>query len=86
MEVTAEQQERIRRAMEDFSIAMEIGNSTSVRVARRVTAILRIGMVSFGVVALILVFMNRSVNFMTYDVNEMAEPVNSGPMSGFWPK
>ena len=30
--------------------------------------------------------MNRSVNSMSYDVNEMAEPMNSGPMSGFWPR
>lgn len=30
--------------------------------------------------------MNRSVNLMSYDVNEMATPVNSGPMSGFWPR
>jgi len=30
--------------------------------------------------------MNRSVNSMSYDVNEMAAPMNSGPMSGFWPR
>jgi len=30
--------------------------------------------------------MNHSVNLMGYDVNEMAAPVNSGPMSGFWPR
>ena len=30
--------------------------------------------------------MTRSVNSMSYDVNEMAEPMNSGPMSGFWPR
>lgn len=30
--------------------------------------------------------MNRTVNLMTYDVNEMAAPMNSGPMSGFWPR
>lgn len=30
--------------------------------------------------------MNRSVNLMSYDVNEMAAPINSGPMSGFWPR
>lgn len=30
--------------------------------------------------------MNRSVNLMGYDVNEMAAPMNSGPMSGFWPR
>ena len=30
--------------------------------------------------------MNRAVNWMSNDVNEMAAPMNSGPMSGFWPK
>lgn len=30
--------------------------------------------------------MNRAVNSMSYDVNEMAAPMNSGPMSGFWPR
>lgn len=57
MEITAEQEERIRQATEDFSIAMEIRNSMSIRVAKRVTAILRIGMVSFSVVTLILLMM-----------------------------
>ena len=30
--------------------------------------------------------MNRSVNRISNDVNEMAAPMNSGPMSGFWPR
>ena len=30
--------------------------------------------------------MSRAVNSMSYDVNEMAAPMNSGPMSGFWPR
>ena len=30
--------------------------------------------------------MNRAVNSMSYDTNEMAKPMNSGPMSGFWPR
>ena len=30
--------------------------------------------------------MSRSVNAMSYDVNEMAAPMNSGPMSDFWPR
>jgi uncharacterized protein YoxC len=30
--------------------------------------------------------MRHSVNMMSYDVNEMAAPVNTGPMSGFWPR
>ncbi len=30
--------------------------------------------------------MSYSVNSMSYDVNEMSLPMNSGPMSGFWPR
>jgi methyl-accepting chemotaxis protein len=57
MEITAEQEARIRQATEDFHRAMEIRNAMSVRVAKRVTAILRIGMVSLGVVTIILMMM-----------------------------
>lgn len=57
MEITADQEARIRQATEDFHRAMEIRNAMSVRVAKRVTAILRIGMVSLGVVTIILMMM-----------------------------
>ena len=30
--------------------------------------------------------MRHSVNSMSYDVNEMAAPMNSGPISEFWPR
>jgi len=30
--------------------------------------------------------MSRSVNSMSRDVNELALPMNSGPLSGFWPR
>jgi len=30
--------------------------------------------------------MNGAVNSMRHDVNQMSQPMNSGPMSGFWPK
>ena len=57
MEITEDQEERIRQAKEDFKKAMRIRISTSISVAKRVTAILRIGMVSFGIVTLILILM-----------------------------
>jgi len=57
MEITAGQEQRLLRATEDFSRAMEIRNGMNIRVAKRVTAILRIGMVSLGVVTLILLMM-----------------------------
>ena len=57
MEITAEQEARVRQATEDFRKAMEIRNAMSVRVAKRVTAILSIGMVSLGLVTIILMMM-----------------------------
>jgi hypothetical protein len=57
MEITAEQEMRVRQATEDFHRAMKIRNAMSVRVAKRVTAILRIGMVSLGMVTIILMMM-----------------------------
>lgn len=57
MEITTEQEQRLLEATEAFQTAMLIRNSMSVRVARRVTAILRIGMVSLGVVTIILLMM-----------------------------
>ena len=57
MEITKEQEQRLLEATEDFSRAMEIRNAMSLRVAMRVTSILRIGMVSLGVVTLILLLM-----------------------------
>lgn len=57
MGITAEQEARLRQATEDFRKAMELRNAMSVRVARRVTAILRIGMVSLGLVTIILMMM-----------------------------
>jgi len=57
MEITKEQEQRLLEATEDFSRAMEIRNAMSLRVAMRVTSILRIGMVSLGLVTLILLLM-----------------------------
>lgn len=57
MEITTDQEKMIRQATEDFKKAMEIRSSMNVRVAKRVTAILRVGMVSFGAVSLILLLM-----------------------------
>jgi hypothetical protein len=74
MEITADHEERLRQATEDFSRAMEIRNSMSVRVARRVTAILRIGMVSFGVTALILLMMLYA---FTSKMDEMIVALNT---------
>ena len=57
MEITAAQEESLRQATEEFRKGMSIRSTMNVRVASRVTAILRIGMVSFGVVTVILLLM-----------------------------
>ena len=57
MDASKDQQEQLHQALEDFRVAMKLRNAMNVRVAKRVTAVLRIGMVSFGVVAVILLLM-----------------------------
>ena len=74
MELTVGQEEKFRQAAEDFSKAMEIRTSMNFRVARRVTAILRIGMVSFGVVAVILLSMLYA---FTSKMDEMIVALNT---------
>jgi len=56
--VFSEQQvEATRRAIADFKRAMELRGDLNLRVARRVTAILRTGMFSFAVITVIMVGM-----------------------------
>ncbi len=81
MEITVAQEQQLLRATQDFSRAMEIRNSMSVRVARRVTAILRIGMVSLGAVTLILLMMlyafTSKMDEMIIALNTMNEEFSS---------
>jgi hypothetical protein len=74
MEITEEQEARVRQATEDFRKAMVIRNAMSVRVAKRVTAILRIGMVSLGVVTIILMMMLYA---FTSKMDEMIVALNT---------
>jgi outer membrane murein-binding lipoprotein Lpp len=74
MEITAQQEARVRQATEDFRMAMEIRNAMSVRVAKRVTAILRIGMVSLGMVTIILMMMLYA---FTSKMDEMIVALNT---------
>jgi uncharacterized protein YoxC len=57
MSLTPEQHLAIRQAAADFKRSMEIRSSLNLRVARRVTAILRIGMISFAVIAVLMIAM-----------------------------
>lgn len=77
MEISAQQEEWLRQATQDFRSAMETRSTMNVRVAKRVTAILRIGMVSFGLLTLILVLMLFA---FTSKMDEMIVALNT--MSG----
>lgn len=57
MDVSENQAQGLRQAVADFKQAMELRGELNLRVARRVTSILRAGMFSFGVIAVILVGM-----------------------------
>ena len=77
MELTTDQEKMIQQAAQDFKAAMEIRGSMNVRVAKRVTAILRIGMVSFGVVTLILVFMLYAFTSKMADMIVVLDTMNT---------
>ena len=57
MELSDKQADEVRKAVADFKKGMELRGELNLRVARRVTSILRAGMFSFGVIAVILVGM-----------------------------
>ena len=62
MVLSKEEERQIRQAFADFNQAVAIRNRMNVRVAKRVTAILRTGMVSFGVITVILLLMLQAFN------------------------
>lgn len=55
--ITENEAAEMRQAVVDFKRAMELRSELNLRVARRVTSILRVGMFSFAVVTVILVVM-----------------------------
>ncbi len=75
---------KFRSDMEHFDVA-------GTRIANRTRFILRAVFATLTISSIYLVFMiyqmaNRTVNWMSNNVNEMAAPMNSGPMSGFCPR
>ncbi|MBF0157902.1 MAG: hypothetical protein HQL58_00085 [Magnetococcales bacterium] len=84
MNLTLEQHQALRQAADDFKKAMAIRNNFNIRIARRVTAILRVGMVSMGVVAIIflllllvltskITYMIDVIDTMNYQFTSMAK-------------
>lgn len=57
MDLSDKQADDVRKAIADFKKGMELRGELNLRVARRVTSILRAGMFSFGIIAVILVGM-----------------------------
>ena len=57
MDITENEAAQMRQAVVDFKKAMELRSELNLRVARRVTSILRVGMFSFAVVTVLLVVM-----------------------------
>ncbi|MBF0161633.1 MAG: hypothetical protein HQL88_05020 [Magnetococcales bacterium] len=57
MNLTLEQHAALRQAAEHFKQAMEVRSGLNLRVAKRVTAILRVGMISMGVVVVIFLLL-----------------------------
>lgn len=57
MSLTLEQHETLRQAVVHFKEAMDVRSRLNLRVAIRVTSILRVGMISLGVVAVIFLFL-----------------------------
>lgn len=75
MDLTEEQHERLRQGALDFKRAMEVRSGLNLRVAIRVTAMLRVGMVSLAVIAatffLILLTLNSRMTFMLETMGTM---------------
>lgn len=74
MEITPAQEAVLRKVTEDFREAMKIRSSMSVRVAKRVTLILRLSMVSFSIVMVVLLLMLYA---FTSKMDEMIVALNT---------
>lgn len=83
MDLTEQQHEEIRQAIADFRRGMEIRSSLNLRVAKRVTLMLRTGIVSMGVITIILLVMLSAFNNKLVEMSEVLDTMNQkfGSMS-----
>lgn len=83
MELTEEQHAEIRQAVADFRRGMEIRSSLNLRIAKRITWILRTGSVSMGVITVIMVFALMAFNNKLVEMNSVLDTMNQkfGSMS-----
>lgn len=76
MNLTEEQHNEICQVVADFRHGMEIRNNLNLRVARRVTQILRAGMLGLGTLTVILVMMLIAFNTRLVAMSAVLETMN----------
>ncbi|MEO5339138.1 MAG: hypothetical protein H7837_01275 [Magnetococcus sp. MYC-9] len=79
--LSPEQHTALRQAAAEFKQAMGVRSSLNLRVAMRVTAILRVGMISLGMVAIIFLFLlsvlTSKITFMIDVIDTMNKQFTS---------
>jgi methyl-accepting chemotaxis protein len=76
MQLTEEQHTEICQVVADFRRGMEIRNNLNLRVARRVTLILRTGIISLGAITVILLVMLVAFNMKLVEMSAVLETMN----------
>ena len=83
VELTEEQHIEIRQAVAYFRRGMEIRSGLNLRIAKRVTLMLRTGIVSMGVITVIMVVTLMAFNNKLVEMNTVLDTMNQkfGSMS-----
>ena len=83
MKLSEEQHDEIRQAVVDFRRGMEIRSGLNLRVAKRVTLMLRTGIVSMGAITVILLVMIMAFNNKLVEMSSVLDTMNQkfGSMS-----
>lgn len=76
MQLTEEQHTKICQVVADFRRGMEIRSTLNLRVARRVTQILRTGILGLGTITLILVVMLIAFNMKLVEMSAVLDTMN----------
>ena len=76
MKFTEQQHAEVRQAITDFRRGMEIRSSLNLRVAKRVTLMLRTGIVSMGLITIILLVMLIAFNNKLVEMSNVLDTMN----------
>jgi predicted metalloprotease len=76
MQLTEEQHTKICQVVADFRRGMEIRSNLNLRVARRVTQILRTGILGLGTITVILVVMLIAFNMKLVEMSAVLQTMN----------